>query len=170
MQLQPPNEESPLVVAGVDYLHPIYWEANTYPNLMDEGIKGNPWLMTPEELHDKAWKIAGPFLLSAQEKAAALHKKLAAKHEGLVSKDANYILPAARRGRVKTLFVALDRALWGTVNPDTNGVELHEKEMPGDEDLLDSASVHTLISGGNVYVVEADQVPGGELMAAIYRY
>src|SRR4030042_5582678 len=32
------KERAPLVLAGVDYLHPIYKEVNSYPHLMDEGI------------------------------------------------------------------------------------------------------------------------------------
>jgi hypothetical protein len=30
------------VLAGVEYLLPIYREANTYPHLLAEGIHGNP--------------------------------------------------------------------------------------------------------------------------------
>ncbi|PIV00597.1 MAG: hypothetical protein COS57_15555, partial [Syntrophobacterales bacterium CG03_land_8_20_14_0_80_58_14] len=36
------DERAPLVLAGVDYLFPIYREANTYPRLIEEGIPGNP--------------------------------------------------------------------------------------------------------------------------------
>jgi len=169
-QLQMPNEESPLVIAGIDYLHPIYWDANTYPNLMDDGIKGNPWLMTPEELHKKAWVIVSPYLANEQEKSAALYRKLKAKGEGLAAKDMKEIVLAAYLGRVRTLFVALDKKQWGSFSPDLRRVEVHEKEMPGDEDLLDFAAVHTLMKGGNVYVAESDKIPSGEPLAAIYRY
>ena len=36
------DERAPLVLAGVEYLFPIYREANTYPHLIEEGIPGNP--------------------------------------------------------------------------------------------------------------------------------
>src|SRR5690242_20063196 len=32
------TEKAPMVLAGVEYLHPIYHDANSYKNLMDEGI------------------------------------------------------------------------------------------------------------------------------------
>ena len=35
------GDRVPLVLAGVEYLLPIYKEANTYPNLIDMVIKGN---------------------------------------------------------------------------------------------------------------------------------
>lgn len=34
------DEQAPLVLAGVDYLLPIYKEANTYPHLVDQELRG----------------------------------------------------------------------------------------------------------------------------------
>ena len=50
----------PLVLAGVEYLLPIYKEANTYPNLMDTVITGNPDLLSADKLHKSAWDIVSP--------------------------------------------------------------------------------------------------------------
>jgi len=36
------DERAPLVLAGVDYLFPIYKGANTYPFLLEGGVAGNP--------------------------------------------------------------------------------------------------------------------------------
>jgi hypothetical protein len=36
-------EKAPMVLAGVDYLHPMYHEANIYHNLLPEGILGTRW-------------------------------------------------------------------------------------------------------------------------------
>ena len=59
-------DQAPLVLAGVEYLLPIYKEANTYPNLIDTVIKGNPDLLSADELHKSAWEILG--LTSRQHK------------------------------------------------------------------------------------------------------
>ncbi|MBC7076734.1 MAG: hypothetical protein H5T92_00240 [Synergistales bacterium] len=48
------DERAPLVLAGVDYLLPLYREANTYPHLSEQGITGNPEALTPAELHGRA--------------------------------------------------------------------------------------------------------------------
>lgn len=49
-------------------------------------------------------------------------------------------------------------------------VDLHHERMPGDEDLFDFASVYTLFNDGAVYAVKPEEVPGGSLIAAIFRY
>ena len=61
------NQRSPLVLAGVEYLFPIYKEANNYPQLLDEGITGNPDELKAEELHEQAWKIVQPYFEQAQQ-------------------------------------------------------------------------------------------------------
>jgi len=48
------DEQDPLVLAGVDYLFPIYKEASQYSNLIDEAIKGNPDELSATNLHQKA--------------------------------------------------------------------------------------------------------------------
>jgi len=48
------GQQKPLIVAAVDYLFPIYREANTYPHLLDEMIDGNPDLLSANTLHAAA--------------------------------------------------------------------------------------------------------------------
>ena len=36
------DERAPLILAGVEYLFPLYREVNTFPHLVEEGIPGNP--------------------------------------------------------------------------------------------------------------------------------
>jgi hypothetical protein len=45
------DERVPLVLAGVDYLHPIYKKVNSYPHLMEAGVGGNPERLSAKELH-----------------------------------------------------------------------------------------------------------------------
>ena len=67
----------PLLLAGVEYLLPIYKEANTYPHLIDTVIKGNPDLLSADELHKSAWEIIRPLFQAAQEEAFAHYQQLA---------------------------------------------------------------------------------------------
>ena len=48
---------APLVLAGVDYLFPIYREANTYPHLLDKGITGSPEELTIKDLHRQSLSL-----------------------------------------------------------------------------------------------------------------
>jgi len=164
------DEQAPLVLAGVDYLHPIYKEANTYPYLVDEGIEGNPEELRAEELHEQAWAIVQPYFQKAQEEAAAQYRQLAGAGSAQASSDLKEVVPAAYHGRVETLFVAVGTHQWGTFDPDTDVVRLHEKAEPGDEDLLDFVAVQTLANRGSVYAIEPEKVPDGALLAAVFRY
>ncbi len=164
------GEEVPLVLAGVDYLLPLYKEANSYPHLVDEGIEGNPEAMSAEELHEHAWAIVHPLFLSARKEAAALYRQLAGAGSEQASSDRKEIIPAAYHGRVDTLFVAVGLQQWGAFDPETNAVHLHERAEPGDEDLLDFAAIHTLSNGGSVHAVEPEKVPDDAPLAAVFRY
>jgi hypothetical protein len=162
------DEEAPLVLAGVEYLFPIYTEANTYPHLLNHGVEGNPETLSLEELHERAWAIVQPHFQEAQQGAVAHYQQLANTEQA--SKDVRAIVPAAHYGRVDTLFVALGLQHWGAFDPQTNMIDIHGEEEPGDEDLLDLAAVQTLLHGGKVYALEPARVPDGVPLAAVFRY
>ncbi len=165
-----PDETTPLVLAGVDYLLPIYREASDYGAVLDEGIEGNPDRSSPRQLHKAAWKIVRRVFAKSQEKAEARFHERAGT--GLASNSLNEIVPAAQHGRVESLFVALGIQRWGTYDADTSSVEEHGDAEPGDRDLLDLAAAGTLMKGGEVFAVAADKVPshGERAAAAVFRY
>ena len=162
------KERVSLVLAGVDYLFPIYREVNSYPYLLDKGIPGNPEGRGIEELHKQAWSLLKPLLLKAQKEATARYQQL--KNTKLTSTDIKTVIMAAYRGRVELLFVSIGIQQWGTFDPQKNTVNLHSKAKPGDWDLLDFIAVHTLLNGGTVFAVKPEKVPGGMTLAAVFRY
>lgn len=164
------GNRAPLVLAGVAYLLPIYKEANTYPNLIDTVIKGNPDLLSADELHKSAWDIIVPLFQAAQAEAVAQYQQLAGQASERVADTVEKIVPAASDGRVETLFVATGVQQWGVFNPATNQIELHSRQEAGDEPLLDLAAVQTYLKGGVVYAVGPEEVPGGASAAAVLRY
>jgi release factor family 7 len=162
------DEPAPLVLAGVEYLFPLYREANSYRQLFDEGIVGNPELMTAKDLHTRAWAIVQPQFLKAQHEAAAAYERLVGL--GRASGDVETVVPAAYAGQVDRLFVAVGVQCWGTFDPTTHAVQWHSEEQTGDEDLLNLAAIHTLLNGGTVYAVAPEYVPDIRPLAAIFRY
>lgn len=162
------EERAPLVLAGVEYLFPIYKEASTYQYIVEEGIGGNPEELSPEELHTQAWSIVNPLFIKTQREAVAQYKQLAGTKR--TSIDLNIIIPAAYHGRIEFLFVAVGVQNWGSFEPKTNEVSLHQKAEPYNEDLLDFSAIHTLLNGGTVFAMEPEKVPDGELLAAVFRY
>ncbi len=53
--LQTKNE--PLIIAGVEYLLPIYRQANTSPYLMPGGLTGNFEHVKPDSIRQRAWAL-----------------------------------------------------------------------------------------------------------------
>jgi hypothetical protein len=162
------DERVPLVLAGVDYLHPIYKEVNTYPHLMDEGIAGNPERLSTGELHELTWTIVKPYLQKAQQEAVNRYKEFASS--GRSSNRVRKIILAASHGRIELLFIVPDFQQWGTFDPSTDEIHLHKKEKTGDEDLFEFTAIRTLLNGGIVYVVEPENMPVTDPLAAVFRY
>jgi hypothetical protein len=152
----------------VEYLLPIYREANSYPHLLEGGITGNPEELSAEELHARAWELVQPEFETGFNTAVTQFNQLQNTDQATIEvKDAAL---AAHYGRVDTLFVAVGAQIWGRFDPDSATVEIHEQHQPGDEDLLDLAAIRTLINGGVVYAVAPEEVPGGAPLAAVLRY
>lgn len=162
------NERSPLVFAGVDYLFPIFKEANSYPHLVDQPLAGNPDEMRTGELASLAWKAVQPFYERTVQEALALYKQ--SMGTGLASNNMEEIVPAASDGKVGYLFVAAGRQQWGSIDSATKKMVLLEKPQQGSEDILDAASVQTYLNGGIVYLLGPEKMPDKSPMAAIFRY
>ncbi|MFO7917405.1 MAG: hypothetical protein R6V13_04955 [Anaerolineae bacterium] len=162
------GRESPIVLAGVEYLFPLYKEANSYPHLLDEGIGGNPQELSPEELHAQAWPLVQPTFMKAREEAVARYNQLIGT--GQTTADVKEAVLAAHHGRVDVLFVALSTQVWGKFDPSTDTIHMHQDPEPGDQDLLDLAAIQSILNGGTVYAVEPEQVPNHAPLAAVFRY
>jgi hypothetical protein len=139
-----------------ELLQPAQEEADSSENLK------------PEELKLQAWEIVEPLFLQEQQSAIDHYKELTAT--GLTSTDIKEAVPAAYYGRVEQLFVAVGVQQWGSFDPNNNTIDLHCEAELGDEDLLDSAAIQTILNGGTVYAVEPGNVPDEALLAAVFRY
>jgi|SRR5579883_429993 len=161
------EERAPLILAAVDYLMPIYRDANTYPHLLEKGIDGNPDRMHEKELHGRAWAVVEPHFRENLRQVIGVYHQAAGV--GKATADAKRIIPAAYRGELETLFVALGRRLWGKLDPSTDQLEVHDHQEVGDEDLLNLAAIHTLQHGNTVYALPPEPMPGGGSVAGIYH-
>ena len=165
------DRDLPVVLAGVEYLLPRYKETTELPHVLDEGLTGNAEGLSPEELRDKAWEIVEPVLNAGRSKAAERYGDFLGT--GRASNRYDEILPAAHDGRIDTLFVARGVRLWGAYDSNARAARLQEDQdtqRKGNEDLLDLAAILTFQNGGQVYAVPQQEVPGGQAMAAIFRY
>ncbi|MGF1496621.1 MAG: hypothetical protein ACFB8W_07330 [Elainellaceae cyanobacterium] len=165
------QENLPMVLAGVEYVLDIYRDASTYPHIVEDRVTGK---VDPEggldegELHQRAWQVMEPRFKADQRQAVDAFGQL--QGTGQATNRIQDIVLAAYRGQVGTLFVATHVQQWGAVNPTASQVTLMDQQSPKALDLLDIAAVHTVLNGGKVYAVEANQIPGTGPVAAIFRY
>ncbi len=168
--LQPLLREQsvPLLLAGVEYLLPLYREVSSYPHLVEKELTGNFDYVSAQEIHRQAWRLIEPTLQHSRDQAWAKYRQMAGT--GKASDDLSQILPAAYQGKIETLFVDLHVRKWGLFHDQTAAVELHEDPQTGDDDLLDLAATQTLLHRGAVYPLDRGQTPQQEPAAAVFRY
>lgn len=165
------GEEVPLVLAGVSEYLPLYRDANTYPHLIEnEIVAGNPESINVKRLHEKAWSIVEPVFLEAQEEELDRFDQLYYSNDDMASDDFHEIIPGCAFSRVDTLFVPVGEYRWGRFDPETNTVEVHDSQNPGDGDLLNYAAVSAYLNGATVHALQPENMPGGRSVAATFRY
>ncbi len=162
------DEQGPLVLAAVDYLLPIYKDANTYPHLAAEAIEGNPEGAHPQDLHRRAWGIVRPQFLQRQKDTFEQYWNLAGT--GRTANDVREVAPAAYNGRVAALFAAAGARQWGRYDPADNTVRMNDGAEPGLEDLVSFSVLHTFLNSGSVFTVPASDMPDNTAVAAVLRY
>ncbi len=159
------GERDPLVLAAVDYLHPLYRQSSSYGHLLGEGLIGSPDAVRDDDLRVRAWALVEPIFRKAQGDALARFEQMAGK----ASSELEEIVPAACYGRVDTLFVAADAPAWGHFDEASGQVTVNGSQESG-EDLLDRAVVDTLLHDGAVYPLPLAEMPRHAPAAAVFRY
>lgn len=165
------EQQAPLVLAGVDYLLPIYRKVSDYPNIMPEGIIGSPEHLRPEELQEQAWSIVEPYFRQDIEKLIELYHQLADTDKA--TDNLEEIVTAAFEGRVDKLILAMSTTqVWGIFKRDTGKVVHYQQGQSQEDDLplLDFAAMQTLQNGGTVYALSRDEMPNESTVAAVFRY
>ncbi len=162
------NENAPLVLAGVEYLIPLYKETNSYPYTAGESLDINPEGLKNGELHHLAWEAVHPIFERNRLKAFKQYEQFSGN--GRASSNIQEILKAAFSKRVDSLFVNKDAQLWGTYNRDEDTVVVDGIPNDSNEELLDLAAVHTFVNNGSVFVLGKDKMPCDKPAAAVFRY
>jgi hypothetical protein len=159
--------DAPLVLAGVEYLLPIYRQAAKYPHIVDESIPGNPERVSHDEFHRQSWQPVEP--LFRQKRQAHLEQYYTLKEEGRASGDLGAVIYAAYRGLVRAIFVTSEQELWGRYDEERDRIEVDEGPTGSNVDLLDLAAARTIADGGAAYALSDEQMPDQEMVAAVFR-
>ena len=81
------------------------------------------------------------------------------------------IVPASVNGRVDTLFMNKDKEAYGLFDKENNSVIIDNARLPQNASLYNMMAVNTLLNKGNVYLMDADDMPLKNTNAnALLRY
>lgn len=158
----------PLVIAGVQRNRIAFAEVSRYPDIVESGVDGDASKLPLDHLHRATWQLVQPRL--RRDELEDRRRFEASKGGDQISTDLSGILRACQEGRVEALFAAVERPVWGTFDPDGRQMERHERRQEGDVDLVEEAAVRALEGGARVYGAPAGHVPGGGIVAAVFRF
>lgn len=159
---------TPLMLAAVDYLIPIYKSVSRYAYFTDETLTGNFEHTSPSLLFEQVKeKLSAYFNRGVQQAMNNYYNHSADALSASIPAD---IIPAAYYGQVAQLVVPKDMHLWGRFDAAANQLELHDTPQPGDECLVNDVVAQTLLHNGEVWVTDRSQLPEGASMAAVLRY
>lgn len=156
------DDHAPLVLAGVDYLMPLYREISTCPSLLDDAVTGNPDALGELTLHERSWAIVSEALDRERDRLLETVGDMWASPRVLT--EPSGIVDAAAAGRIDSLLLSDDAGVWPREPRGTGAAE------PTDDDLLESAAIGTLRSSGTVVVFPAGRMPHEEDAVALLRY
>ena len=162
------NTYRPMVFVGVDYLFPIYQEANSYPTLLDEAVQTNPDALHPQELHQQTLPVVQTYFQQSVQETKSRYRNMAGSPQ--TSDRLNDILNAAHDGQVETLFIASGHHKWGIYNAQSRQFTESDRANLASDSLLNLAAIYTLNCGGQVFVIDSADMPTNTLAAAILRY
>ena len=163
------SKSAPLIVASQEFLFSIYKGENSYKHLIDDPIICNLSETDKFHLHELAWEKVEPIFKDEQIQKIGLFKQ----HDGTgkTSSDIERVLPAAMEGKIDTLFVQNKAEMWGIYDPEKRHVRIDQEQTPSNVSLLNKVAVKTFLNGGNVYLLEKDEMPNPYSMVnALYRY
>ena len=132
------EEHAPLVLAGVSELLSAYRGVNKYAPVLAEGVTGNPDLLKPHDLHVAAWNMVRPYFEADRKRALTAYQDLAGSSRS--SNDKKQVLSSAYQGRIESVFLPCGIQRWGKFASGENGLQLHDKQEPGDACFLRRAS------------------------------
>jgi hypothetical protein len=158
----------PLILAAAEPLAGIYRSVNSYPNLTEAIIPGNPEETPDEDLGRAARGILDE--LYAAELRELVDRMARRAAHGRAVTDLSDVARAATYGAVETLFVDIDQSVPGLVDEETGAVTLSGSEDAVSYGVVDEILRRALLSGAEIFAVRADDMPGGGAVAAGVRF
>jgi len=158
----------PLILASAEPMDAIYRSVNSYPGLVAPGIPGNPEAATPAELAAAARGVLDELYAADLASLRELFQTRAAQGRGV--SDLGDVARAATIGAVQTLLADIDATVPGFLDEETGAVTYDASDDARNYGVVDEIARRTLLHGGRVLALRAEDLPGDTAAAAILRY
>ncbi|RAL20235.1 hypothetical protein DL240_17800 [Lujinxingia litoralis] len=169
------DARGPLILAAVDYCHPLFHEAARHSGLtqlVNEGIEGNVHYWSDAEIHQRAWPMVEAQASERVDRALALWERNFGK--GAVEIDLAQIARMVVEGRVHMLLLDEEAHLLGDFDRELG--QVHEVNGDSDEvdqamakDVYDELAEAVIEMGGEVVVLPRERMPSQTGLGAILR-
>ena len=163
------KDNRPIILGGVLELHKYYLQANRDPDVIGEKIIGNLDKASFSVLHQECLDILNE--MRANRKNQTMSKIKEQRAYGRVLENLHEIAMAAIQGKVKSLLVANDVNVWGSINKATGDINSCTKKnisIPED-DVLDDLAEVVLARGGEVVICKQRDIPSAREAVALLR-
>jgi hypothetical protein len=163
------DESAPLVLAAPERLHPLFASVSRYPHLLHDGLRGNFANAKLDDLHAKAWPIVEAHRTERETEVLQRYGNSLSRDKSL--DDVSSIARFAAQGRVRELLVDCTAHLWGTMDPTSGAIELHEAQKNAhDDDVIDDIAEAVILRGGDVFAFDKAKMPTRSPIAAVLRW
>ncbi len=164
--------EGPVILAAVDFCHPIFKQASKLRNLADEGIEGNVHFWNDKQIYEAAWPIAKQQMRHRIDEA--LQKWERAYGRGSAEVDPVAVGRRTVENRVHMLLLDEEAEMWGQYDRNTGLIEELDEMAEGDEkalavDVYDEIAETVVQRGGQVVVIPSEEMPSETGIGAILR-
>jgi hypothetical protein len=164
------GKPQPVVLAALPDIDGHLREIVKLKTLLPESLELNPDAVPLEELRHRAYERVRPMFAEARQQALDRFRTLLGNGNPRAGTRPLDVVDGARWGRVDSLFIADGARLWGRIGDGPEDVEIHDSRMAQDEDLLDRATIETMLHGGTVAVLPTGQLMAEGVIAAIFRW
>jgi hypothetical protein len=165
------DEIGPIILAAVDYYHPIYRSISKLENLATAGIVGSVSGWDEGRIHAATWPIAQKSVEGKLNVALDLWEKSYGR--GKTESELATIARLAVAGRIRLLLTEKGRTVWGRFDPTSGDIEIIREggnDPDGDAvDLLDELAEVTIQYGGRALVLSSARIPTDTGIAAVLR-
>lgn len=162
------SENAPMLLAGVGYVVSAFRSASRYQHIWPDALTGSHEFDTETELHSAAIELVREYFERPKDQALAVYANKS--HTDLTSFILDDVIRAAHYKKIDTLFVDKRARLRGSFNEETDLLIVHASDTAGDVDLIDLTISKTRAAGGEVFMLDAKEMPVNRMMAAIMRY